>query len=385
MEDIGHNTTSPKFWEADDLIVAKVVSMCVLGVVSFIIGLLPIKLTKLISIKSVNGDKNLLVSLLLCFGGGVLLFTTFIHLQPEVRTAFQHLEAEHAVPDIGVPMSELVFCIGFFFVYFIEEAVHCCLDSRTHNTELHRTLSMRCSSRKNKLTIPRVTLNKFDDGNLSYISTSNKELLNSMSSVSIEKSGHSHHVMDDELQNSFSGFLAVLALSFHAVFEGLAVGLEASVQKVWYLFAAIATHKFVIAFCVGTELATSKTKTLLVLLYMGTFAVVSPLGIGIGLILSDGENNAENLISTILQGMAAGTLLYVVFFEVLSRERGNSHRGIWQLMAIIMGFALMFGLQFISGHDHSHGPEGHSHQHNNDHTGHHHHSFVGAEDHNHTY
>lgn len=129
------------------------------------------------------------------------------------------------------------------------------------------------------MTIPRVTLTKFDDGNISYISNSNKELLNSQTTINFEKhGGHSHHAIDESIKNSFSGFLAVLALSFHAVFEGLAVGLEGSVQKVWYLFAAIATHKLVIAFCVGIELVTSKTKAMLVVLYIGTFAVVTPLG-----------------------------------------------------------------------------------------------------------
>ncbi|KAJ8968765.1 hypothetical protein NQ314_002114 [Rhamnusium bicolor] len=333
----------------NDLIIAKVVAMTVLGVSSFLLGILPIKLTKLISIKSVDGDKNLIISLLLCFGGGVLLFTTFIHLQPEVRASFESLGHQDLIPNIGkgIPLSELVFCLGFFFVYLIEEMVHLFLDKKLHNAALHRSLSIRRCSSKNDLSIPRVTLAKFDDGNISYISNSNKELLNSQTTISVEKHSHSHQHIDESIQNSFSGFLAVLALSFHAVFEGLAVGLEGSVQKVWYLFAAIATHKLVIGFCVGVELVTSKTKILLVVLYIGTFAVVTPLGIGAGIILSD-RQNSEDITSVVLQGMAAGTLLYVVFFEVLARERGNQHSGIWQLLAILSGFATMFMLQILS-------------------------------------
>lgn len=46
--------------------------------------------------------------------------------------------------------------------------------------------------------------------------------------------------------------------------------------------------------------------------------------------------------------MAAGTLLYVVFFEVLSREKDNRHSGIWQLLAILAGFLVMFALQVLS-------------------------------------
>lgn len=36
-------------------------------------------------------------------------------------------------------------------------------------------------------------------------------------------------------------FFAVLALSFHAVFEGLAIGLESDLSKIWILFAGIDT------------------------------------------------------------------------------------------------------------------------------------------------
>lgn len=278
MEEAITNSTT-KATNSNDLIVAKIVAMSVLGLSSFLLGILPIKLTKIMSIKSVDGDKNLLVSLLLCFGGGVLLFTTFIHLQPEVREIFASLEAKHIIPEIGngIPISEFVFCLGFFFVYFIEELVHVCLDKKLHNAALHRSLSVRRCSQKD-LSIPRVTLAKFDEGSISYISTSNKDLLNSQTTVNSEKQPHNHHHIDESIKNSLGGFLAVLALSFHAVFEGLAVGLESSVEKVWYLFAAIATHKLVIGFCVGVELVTSKTKTFLVFLYIGTFAIVTPLG-----------------------------------------------------------------------------------------------------------
>lgn len=269
-----------------NLIIAKVISMIVLGLCSFFVGLVPIKLTKLIKINTAE-EKNLTISLLLCFGGGVLLFTTFVHLQPEVRESFTLLEQENKIPTVGsgLPTSELVFCMGFFFVYLIEELVHMILDRKLQNNAIHRSLSVRCPNNK-ELSIPRVNLSKSENSNISCISVSNKELLNSQSSMESanEKSEHHHHhhhfhhYGDDSIKKTFRGLLAVLALSFHAIFEGLAVGLENNRQRVWYLFAAIATHKLVIAFCVGVELVSSKTKTLFVFIYIGTFAIVTPLG-----------------------------------------------------------------------------------------------------------
>merc|ERR1719510_2762483 len=79
----------------------------------------------------------------------------------------------------------------------------------------------------------------------------------------------------------------VLALSFHAVFEGMAVGLEENVGDVWALFAAIGTHKFVITFCVFLELSQAGTRKTLYALYLLTFVLVTPLGIVVGIIITE--------------------------------------------------------------------------------------------------
>lgn len=172
-----------------------------------------------------------------------------------------------------------------------------------------------------------------------------------------DHNNHHHHHHQHQHQHgaitqntSVQGLLTVLALSFHAIFEGLAVGLEPSISSVVYLAAAIATHKLVISFCVGMELYVAGASTRTTLGYLSIFSMVTPIGIGVGLALSHFKNDSETLgpTPTILQGMAAGTLLYVVFFEVLARERANEKSGLLQLMAIIVGFTLMLGLQIAS-------------------------------------
>ena len=75
------------------------------------------------------------------------------------------------------------------------------------------------------------------------------------------KSCHGGDVTGSEVNNSFEaamrGMLVIMALSLHAVFEGIALGLTGSVSSVWYLFLAIASHKFIIAFCIGMQFVTS--------------------------------------------------------------------------------------------------------------------------------
>lgn len=278
------NETVPQTGTSRDVIVAKVVTMCVLGVGSFIVGMLPTCLKRLIRLQSPDQHKNLTLSLMLCFGGGVLLYTTFLHLLPEVRESFERLESENKIPLVGygISTSELTFCLGFFLVYFIEELVHACLDRKTKDDIFLRSLSVRCkhvhSSNGENVVIPRATLNKKDEQvctNPSHKGTINVTVTDHTTEQDSNKPSSN---LNKVIQSSFSGLLTVLALSFHAIFEGLAVGLENETKKVWYLLIAVATHKLVIGFCVGVELVTSKTKLLMLVLYIGTYAIVTPLG-----------------------------------------------------------------------------------------------------------
>ncbi|VEL07750.1 unnamed protein product [Protopolystoma xenopodis] len=70
---------------------------------------------------------------------------------------------------------------------------------------------------------------------------------------------HQHgHNANPEVANSpvFRVVLLLVAMSLHAVFEGLAVGLQDSVQHTITLFSALALHKLIMAIGIGVNLAT---------------------------------------------------------------------------------------------------------------------------------
>lgn len=153
-------------------------------------------------------------------------------------------------------------------------------------------------------------------------------------------------VGSDSVTTALRGLLIVLALSVHELFEGMALGLERRTADVWLLFGAISAHKLVLAFCVGVELMVSRTRLRLAVGYVAVFAVVSPLGIGIGMLVTGGVASSATslLVGGVLQAMATGTLVYVVFFEIL--KKGGA--GLLQLAAVLVGFGVMFGLQQLS-------------------------------------
>ncbi|XP_043272674.1 zinc transporter ZIP1-like isoform X2 [Venturia canescens] len=355
------------------ILVAKGVTMVVLCSVSILMGLLPLGLAMCFnwssSGKFANPRSLKLVGLLLGFGGGVLFCTTFLHMLPEVTENVESLVGDGQLPELSFALPETFVCLGFFIMYLVEESVH----SR---------LRKRQASANNNV--------KKD------VNRSTSELVENGDSTLPVSHGHSHSyghghshlpspMMDDRddfVISSLRGLLIVLGLSVHELFEGLAIGLESSTSYVWYMFGAVAAHKFVIAFCIGVELIASRTNRFLTVVYVCTFAVVSPMGIGIGMALTGSDTTAASgPLAVILQGVATGTLLYVVFFEILQHHRDGLH----QYLSILVGFLVMFGLQIATAHSHSHS-HGHSHghghsHHDNSHGGEDEHEKSGAHSH----
>lgn len=64
------------------------------------------------------------------------------------------------------------------------------------------------------------------------------------------------------------------------------------------------------------------------------------------------SSTSENLVLTslVLQGFAAGTLIYVAFFEVLERERSKSSIKLLQWATLLLGFLAMIGLEALSNY-----------------------------------
>ena len=56
----------------------------------------------------------------------------------------------------------------------------------------------------------------------------------------------------------------------------------------------------------------------------------------------------HHLTVAVLQGLAAGTILYVVIFEILQREKSRAVPGVLQLGFVVLGFAAMLTLEILS-------------------------------------
>lgn len=336
--------------------IAKTITIVALFFISMGSGMVPMFFSRKFNWSDPNRDPrtNLVISSLLSFGGGALLCTTFMHLLPEIDETIGVLQSEGHLPAWDFSLANFLMSVGFFIIYFVEEIVHAYLrKQQKRQAQEHQAFVRGHSARESLRNAINRPVADSENTNNGVSSVSTADLVEKQDAHNHQSHNHHHHshipaIADDDLiVSSIRGLLIVMALSVHELFEGLAVGLEQTTATVWYMFGSVSAHKVVIAFCIGVELMVHKTKSWLVVLYIFVYAIVSPLGIGIGILLSNADDSdAISVASVILQGLASGTLLYVIFFEILSKHKD----GIIQYLAVVLGFGLMFGLKFIGKH-----------------------------------
>jgi zinc transporter ZupT len=113
--------------EGNSVLISKIISGVVLFSVSTLCGILPFKLAKFFKWEDqTEKDKkpSVMVNMLLCFGGGVLIATTFLHLLPDISMTIDLLKEEGLIPNLGFSLPEFLMMIGFFLIYLLEEIVH---------------------------------------------------------------------------------------------------------------------------------------------------------------------------------------------------------------------------------------------------------------------
>merc|ERR1711997_1121824 len=270
-----------------------------------------------------------LLTALNCFGAGVIITTCFTHMLPEVNDFLEMNYKQKTITNSGLALGEILLICGFLMIYLVEEVAHAVL------------LKMKVTEKSNEMENQAKESCILPQDNCECEEIPANILTN---------------LNEASFQVAFRGFFVVLAISLHAVFEGIAMGLMKKPHAVWSLCFAIAAHKFIISFCVGLQLTTSGMKPLVITVYMTIFSLITPLGIGIGMGMASIQSTAiQSPTVTVFQGLAAGTLLYVVFFEVLEKERLKKSYGLTQVTFIVLGFVVMILVELIEGKHHHHG------------------------------
>lgn len=354
---------------------AKIVAMLVLGFGSFSLGIAPMRLMKYFRSESPDDDRasdgsvfaiattrsSATVSHLLCFGGGVLLFTNLVHLQPKVRKQIESLQEAGAMFNSVPNFGEILFCFGFLSIFFVDELLYYLLDrwvarqadknavvvvlARSLSLRRHNPSLTRSSVPPMTGCVPLVTIVEVPEEYDDYQpSSSGNPRGNTAGDVPTE-SNVGEPAANDGHRPAFGYLFTVIALSVHEVFQGIAIGLENNAGSVWCLLVGVATHKLVIAFSIGLDMTWSEARKLIIVLYLATFAAVTPVGIAAGMLLTRTDGSPGPGVVSI-QAYADGILLYVVFFEIFARHKQSGFP--YYVLVTALGFGVMLLLQITS-------------------------------------
>lgn len=340
-------TTSPGELKAT-LLNEKLIVMFTMLVVTFLFGMLPLKLFS--SVRD-NTDLTsrirwkLILSFASCFAGGVFIAACLLDLVPDVEEKIQEVLKEikdsyHV--DFDYPLAQFIICMGFFFILTIEQTVLYFQESWMAASEERRPLLSR--SRTTSTNAP-MSYNTADNTREDSITGLSNEAHHAHDGH--EDHGHiSHGVFQ---HSSLRSILLLLALSMHSIFEGLAIGLQDVNSKLMSIFIAVITHKAVMAFSLGLNIAQSELSVKAFLISNLIFSLASPVGLSIGILLTDLPSSLpQNIANSCLQGISGGTFLYITFFEVLPHELNVPTNRLWKVLFVILGFSCICGLLFIT-------------------------------------
>uniref|UniRef100_A0A1I8PPN0 Uncharacterized protein n=1 Tax=Stomoxys calcitrans TaxID=35570 RepID=A0A1I8PPN0_STOCA len=305
----------------------KVLAMLVLGFGSFLFGMLP----------AIVSERNrqrfpLAKSLMLCFGSGILLATSLIHILPEVRK------------QMNSAWAEISLCGGFLLIYCIEELVHFFIGDHGEHSDSHSCNSAVAS-------VSYGALDRESDPLIHDPGAFDPTINQNYSQDTEESHAHSRATQNSQSMSTTIGLF--VALSIHSAIEGLAIGVQNTPSKVLFLLGAVACHKFVMGFCLGL-LSSSEANIKVQFLSITVFALGTVCGISLGMLLID----IPLSLLIIVQGLAGGTLLYVAVCEVIPREKALWHKnsrhkiaGIVQTLAVALGFLTMTVINFYFDDD----------------------------------
>ncbi|KAF1392603.1 hypothetical protein PFLUV_G00029790 [Perca fluviatilis] len=268
--------------------------------------------------RDTNGSEihRTVLSLISCFAGGVFLAACLLDIIPDYLSDI-NAELQAQKVEISFPLPEFIMAAGFFMVLILERIVLNCRETRGAQEE-------------------RAPL----------IPDTNRHGHGHGTGPDLESSGHHVHV-DFQAHSPFRSFMLFLSLSLHSVFEGLAIGLQSTDSKVLEICIAILVHKSIIVFSLSVKLVQSAVRPLWVAAYIGVFAMMSPIGIGIGISVTEAHLAAGALIQAILEGLAAGTFIYITFLEILPHELNSPGKQLLKVLFILLGFSVMASLTFL--------------------------------------
>ncbi|XP_033751000.1 zinc transporter ZIP3-like [Pecten maximus] len=356
---------------------AKIGTMFLLLGLTFTFGITPLWLLKVMSNKMKNLSRlQYFVGLMNCFAGGVFLGTSILHLiQESMETVAE------ALPEVEYPLSGVLIGAGFFIVLGLEHIIGLAskgndspfldhghdhgdkdnvLREKISKTDVEAPKDYRVNGKINTVFASDETKSEEICSEASQtigetaFSKDETHETSQTDSPAIDSTKNNSETLDisgdgrSKTTKRIRTIILVIALSIHMIFEGMAIGLQDTEVGIWTLTIAISIHKIIVVFSVCMKMKEIIDSNIQIIIYVLYLASVSPIGIAIGIAISNSGStgSAQDISSGVLQSLAAGTFVYVTFFEILQKELSNGY-SLLKVFLTLLGFAAMAGLKVL--------------------------------------
>nr|KAF6502689.1 hypothetical protein HJG59_016811 [Molossus molossus] len=269
----------------EPLLGAKISSLFALLIITLICGFIPICF-KWFQIEAVRGRRHWLLSLLGCISAGVFMGAGFMHMTTE---ALKGVESEvHKLLLRGRTKSEGNSSDAANSAYVNYPYGQLVMSVGFFFIFFLESLALQCCPGGN------------EESKVHKEEVGAAPVLEMQKDASRPLPSHS----------PFRILVLLLSLSFHSVFEGLRLVGSGTALR-WSLFCIV------------------------------TFALMSPLGLIIGLAVAGEDPKEGNLAQAVLEGVAVGTFLYVTFLEILPKELSGPESPLVKWTCVVGGFTFM--------------------------------------------
>ena len=116
---------------------------------------------------------------------------------------------------------------------------------------------------------------------------------------------------------NISPLILLLAIGFHSIFEGIALGMQKTVGPFINLMIGVSLHHAVACISLGVQLGQHQTKSKKAIFFIFfALSLVKSTGIGIGI----GIQEAPVIVSSVILALSGGTFIYISCSEILTHE-----------------------------------------------------------------
>ncbi|KAK6934587.1 Zinc/iron permease [Dillenia turbinata] len=257
------------------------------------------------------------------FAGGVFLGTAMMHFLSDANETFGDLT------DKSYPFAFMLACSGYLMTMFAD-----CVISYVYGK--HRSDE------------------SYDDVETQGVKSSSNRSGNGTATHSHIQVHHGTdaHSIKQPLTSATSlgdNILLIAALCFHSVFEGIAIGVSETKADAWKALWTISLHKIFAAIAMGIALLRMipDRPFLSCVAYAFAFAISSPIGVAIGIIIDATTQGAvADWIFAISMGLACGIFIYVSINHLLSKgyvptKMVSSDTPHYKFLAVLLGVAVI--------------------------------------------